>query len=176
MSYRELYSKNKQMFNTIYRVDELKFVFEIYCKYFFDQFPELKQEEVLKSVEYYNACYIPFFERNEESVKKYMNDNLFFNKNIVDVILSIGNENKRLETSLYKVLHDLDLSWLKDYDSLINQQQKILKECLIFGIENPQEKMIEFYKKMLGSKDIYLTKTFNCFNEIAKENIMMRLT
>lgn len=171
--YKNYYSHKKQYFNTIYRIEDLKNTFDIYKKYFLKEFEDLNQEDLLKAIQYYRSSHFLFDEQScSNSLRRYLNDNVEVKKNIADTIFFFENKNKKIETSLFKVLHDLDLDWLKDYDVLIAQEQKILNES--DDRTEMKEKLFRFYRSLL-EQNIYLTKTYSCFNYMARENLLMRL-
>lgn len=173
--YKKYYSDNKYYYNTVFRVQQLKFIFNVYKKHLNKQFQGVDQKEVQRIIQYYNSCYVPFDTNKENSVSCYLRDTDEPKKKIIDAILGFSVITEK-STSLQKILHDLDLSWLRSYEQMIEVQQKIMRQCQKLNIEKQQmrQKIISFYDGLLKT-DVYVTETFSCFNSIAKQNLIMRL-
>ena len=174
--YKKYYSDNNQYYNTIFRIEQLKLIFNVYKKHLEKQFQKINDKEIAEAIQYYNCSYVPFSElNNEESVSCYLKENVFPKKNIVDAILGFNKISKD-STNLQKILHDLDLNWLRNYEQILEVQSKILKECQKLNIEKQQAKqrIIDYYNNLLKN-GVYVTETFSCFNNVAKQNLTMRL-
>lgn len=174
--YRKYYSNNNQYYNTVFRIEQLKLIFNVYKKNLKKQFQGIDEKEVEDMIQYYNCFYVPFCDtNNEESVSCYLKDTDKPKKKIIDAILGFNKISKE-STSLQKILHDLDLSWLRSYEQILEVQRKILMQCQRLNIEKQsvRQRMICFYQNLLKN-DVYVTETFSCFNNIAKQNLTMRL-
>lgn len=140
---------------------------------------------------WHDSVYIPGNSNNEElSAKEYkrfvtkVKGERFVNFDVYEAILStkIGYDiDERLTSKKFKmfckIIHDIDWLGFANYEECVKNERKIINEALAFTnltTREVKEKRLEFYESIVD-KDLYLTETFGCYNEIARENIQKRI-
>lgn len=195
--YREFYSTNKNHYHTIYHIENLLKLWEEYKEEFLKEFPELNENALITAIKWHDSYYVPGNPTNElQSVDYYMNASSIkvghengYNVSIgpdplVCLIIEstqIGYDFTNMPAEC-KVMHDLDWSGFNDYEIFKENCEKIYQEAIdncpehiLNEDKNLSSKIrrnqIEFYRKY-AKTPLYLTKTFEKFNEIAKENMI----
>ena len=144
---------------------------------------------------WHDSVYVPGNSNNEElSAKEYkrfatkIKGERFVNFDVYEAILStkIGYDIEGLKENtesqkrfklFCKIIHDIDWLGFANYEECLKNERKIINECLAFTdltTNEIKEKRIKFYES-IADKDLYLTETFGCYNEIARENIQKRI-
>lgn len=171
------YSDSREWYHTRYHIEDLYFLYNVYRDHFIQEFPNLDEEKLFVIFDYHDAIYVPGSKTNEEdSVQVYL-ENGGRDKDVIDGILSTKIGTEHFDSDLEKIMHDLDWSGFRDYNSMLKNEEKIICEAMEKGGYSEQEAIegqIRFYE-MIKDKDIFVTKTFSKFNEITKKNIARRL-
>lgn len=171
------YSNNPKWYHTKQHIEDLYFLYNVYKPYFKTEFPELNEEKLFTCFDFHDAVYIPGSKTNEEdSVQIYLNEG-GRDKEVIDAILSTKIGVKDFKNDLQKVLHDLDWNGFRDHVTLKKNEEKIISEAVEkggFTEKDAIEGQMNFYR-FIQDTDIYVTKTFEKFNNIVKLNIKRRL-
>ena len=199
--WKKFYSVNKNHYHTIYHIENLLKLWEVYKDEFKNEFPKLDEDSLLLAIKWHDSHYIPDDESNEvKSVYNYINsvynyvNKMIETKDVNSTIFTLFNPLVRLiieSTKIgydftedlpieCKIMHDLDWSGFIDYETFKNNCEKIYQEVIDFNIspdenfrKNVRKNQINFYRKF-AEKPLYMTKTFSKFNDIAGKN-MLRL-
>ena len=177
----EYYSKNYKKYHSIHHIQRL---FDIYFRFrdkFLEEFPNLNEDDLFEAIAWHDSVYIIGGELNEEFsaqlyAKHMLDKGSVARGSVYNAILStkIGTEVSIVD--IEKVLHDLDWSYFSDYYHIFKKfSEQILFEATydeLYTVKTVKENQLKFYKSYLN-KDIYVTKTFSEFNEIAKKNIKL---
>lgn len=109
------------------------------------------------------------FARKELPKYKYIED-------VCELILSTKIDNKKFDTPIKKIIHDLDWNGFMFYDNLCINEEKIKNEALRDGFTEEEfiKGQLKFYKKISKIK-LYHTNLFYVFNTKAKRNILKRI-
>ena len=142
-----------------------------------EEFPELQDEIIYDIIHYHDVVYEVTSDCNEEkSVQKYLDDG-GREKEVIEAILSTKIDNENYESHYEKVIHDLDYGVFRDYIELCESEKKIYNEIMDNSDYTKEECIkgrLEFYKNLL-KKNVFQTKTFSIFNEVANMNIQSRI-
>ena len=177
----EYYSKNYKKYHSIHHIQRL---FDIYFRFrdkFLEEFPNLNEDDLFEAIAWHDSVYIIGGELNEEFsaqlyAKHMLDKGSVARGSVYNAILSTKIGTEVSIGDIEKVLHDLDWSYFSDYYHIFKKfSEQILFEATydeLYTVNTVKENQLKFYKSYLN-KDIYVTKTFSEFNEIAKKNIKL---
>lgn len=177
----EYYSKNYKKYHSIHHIQRL---FDIYFRFrdkFLEEFPNLNEDDLFEAIAWHDSVYIIGGELNEEFsaqlyAKHMLDKGSVARGSVYNAILSTKIGTEVSIGDIEKVLHDLDWSYFSDYYHIFKKfSEQILFEATydeLYTVKTVKENQLKFYKSYLN-KDIYVTKTFSEFNEIAKKNIKL---
>jgi predicted metal-dependent HD superfamily phosphohydrolase len=187
--YKEYYSTNEKHYHTIHHIENLLNLWNEYKDEFKKEYPDLNEEALITAIKWHDSYYIPGDSNNElNSILNYMNAsskeigyengyNISIGTDpLVCLIIEstiVGYDQFDLLPEL-KVMHDLDWSGFNDYEIFKNNCEKICLEAIEVGkLEeiDVRRNQIQFYRKF-AEKPLYLTKTFEKFNNVAKDNML----
>jgi predicted metal-dependent HD superfamily phosphohydrolase len=187
--YKEYYSTNEKHYHTIHHIENLLNLWNEYKDEFKKEYPDLNEEALITAIKWHDSYYIPDDSNNElNSILNYMNAsskeigyengyNISIGTDpLVCLIIEstiVGYDQFDLLPEL-KVMHDLDWSGFNDYEIFKNNCEKICLEAIEVGkLEeiDVRRNQIQFYRKF-AEKPLYLTKTFEKFNNVAKDNML----
>lgn len=175
---KDYYSDDKNKYHTIHHIKNMFDLYKKYRKEFLSEFPDLNENRLFQSIAWHDSVYVVGNKFNEdESAKKYLKEEDDISAKVYFAILSTKIGNIHFETDIEKVLHDLDWSGFIDYDTMIENEKKIIYEAICdnkFTEEEVKKNQKNFYKSFVNN-DIYVTKTFKQFNKIAKQNLQKRI-
>ena len=187
--YKEYYSTNEKHYHTIFHIENLLNLWNEYKDEFKKEYTDLNEEALITAIKWHDSYYIPGDTNNElNSILNYMNAsskgigyengyNISIGSDpLVCLIIEstiIGYDKFDLSPEL-KVMHDLDWSGFNNYETFKNNCEKICLEAIEVGkLEeiDVRRNQIQFYRKF-AEKPLYLTKTFEKFNNVAKDNML----
>ena len=175
---KKFYSHDSEKYHTIYHVKTLFYIYDCYKYEFLSEFPDLNENELFESMAWHDSVYIIGSKYNEElSAELYKKMNDSFNQKVYFAIISTKIGHKTVNNPIEKVLHDLDWSGFMNYDTMVENEKKILYEATcngLYTVDFAKQNQKKFYESF-ANKDIYITKTFQKFNKIARENLQKRI-
>ena len=179
------YRTNEEFFHTLNHVINMFEVFEKYEDEFDEEFGDYNKEDLFWSIAYHDCFYLPGYAFNEEiSAEIFYRE--FQNIHVKWAIESTkfdfkrfynSNPFQKLQFPIERILHDLDWYCLREYYSLVTQENAVEKEaCLLsnYSCDEIRKNRLEFYKA-ISKHDIFVTNAFKKYNSIAKEDICYRI-
>lgn len=177
----KFYSHDSEKYHTIYHVKTLFYMYDC-CRYeFLSEFPDLNENALFWTIAWHDSVYIIGNKLNEkfsgELYIEEMKRPIYGYSIVFDAILSTKIGTTEFKNPIQKVMHDLDWSGFMDYDTMVENEKKILYEATcngLYTVDFAKQNQKKFYESF-ANKDIYITKAFQKFNEIARENLQKRI-
>ena len=181
---QKFYRDNYEFYHTIHHIEKMFELYEEHRK-FLKANMTYNEEELLWSIAYHDCFYLPGYAFNEEiSAEIFYRE--FQNIHVKWAIESTkfdfkrfynSNPFQKLQFPIERILHDLDWYCLREYYSLVTQENAVEKEaCLLsnYSCDEIRKNRLEFYKA-ISKHDIFVTNAFKKYNSIAKEDICYRI-
>lgn len=183
---RKFYRTNEEYYHTIHHIEKMFDIYFDHEKEFEKEFPNHSKKLLFNGIAYHDSFYIPGYKYNERMSAKIAYYDLFkemteYEVSIVERMILSTDINFPLDMLNIKdeerILHDLDWSRFLNYDTIVLDDEKILKEAQFLSgytsdvvIKN-QLKFYKYYK----NKKIFLTETFKQYEDIVKDNMDKRI-
>ena len=171
------YSDDPKKYHTVHHAVNMFDLLYFYSMSLAYEFSGFDSHRLKEAIAWHDSVYVPGSKTNEEDSVELYKSNGGDDPVVIEAILSTKIGNKEFKNSVEMILHDLDWSGFIDYDTMCNNEKKIIYECTFDGRYTEAEAMegqIKFYKSIVNDP-IYVTKTFKVYNDIARGNIKRRL-
>lgn len=170
----KFYSHDKKLYHSIYHIKKMLKDYDKYRNEIMKYYPDIKENIMLDIIIWHDAGYVPGDKNNEVLASAlYSNNTDRLNPIVINGILSTIPFIKRYEDDYQKIIHDLDWLSFSDYNRLIEEEPLIRNEYPQYDDDTFKQGRKSFLENMLKiyDKNLYISKVFEKYNEIAFENI-----
>lgn len=174
----KFYSHDKKLYHSIYHVEKMLKDYDKYRNEIMEYYPDIKENIMLDIIIWHDAGYVPGDKNNEVLASAlYSNNTDRLNPIVINGILSTIPFIKKYEDDYQKIIHDLDWLSFSDYNRMMEEEILIRNEYSEVDDNIFKEGRKSFLENMLKiyGNQLYVSKVFEKYNDIAFENIKRRI-